>query len=210
MKAVKNTILLCWIMLIVCFIIKLFGGNWFEIICNNKHFVYVCDFIDRHLILNYAIAYPIYVIPTFFIMLACSNVPKPNWKQALVIFVFVSASWGFQFIHPLAKMALETVSFLILPFICELLEKNKKTAKEAIKDSWYRGIIGFVLDWAFQIISFVTKNIGIKVVDENSLLSLMLMLDYFIMIALYYLYVLLKNKKKEGPKNGTLGDISVQ
>ena len=55
LKAIKRAIILCWVLLAVCFAIKLFGGNWFEIVCANEHFIKFCDFIDRAYI-NYPLS----------------------------------------------------------------------------------------------------------------------------------------------------------
>lgn len=197
MKAVKRAIILCWIMLIVCFIIKLFGGNWFEIICNNEHFIYVCNFIDTHLIVNYCIALPIYIIPTFFLMLACCICPKPNIKQVIIILISLLVVWTVQFIHPYAKLISEIIAFILLPFCVRTFGKEKTNWKNTLKKTWYLGIIGYGLDLIFQILSLITKNIGIKLIEENSLISLLFMVDYYIMIALYYLYILLKHKKEK-------------
>lgn len=197
MKAIKRAIILCWVMLIVCFIIKLIGGNWFEIICNNEHFIYICNYIDEHLILSYFIAFPVYIIPTFFLVLSCCMLPKPNWKQFLIIIIFLIIVWASQFIAMLVKMICEVIIFVTLPFIIRLISVGKSEWKTALKKTWYLGIIGCILNLTFQVISLITKNIGIKVVDDNTLISLILMIDYYIMIALYYLYVILKNKKEQ-------------
>ena len=43
----KRMIIVCWILLAICFGIKLFGGNFFNIICTNEKFIEVCNFIDN-------------------------------------------------------------------------------------------------------------------------------------------------------------------
>ena len=45
---VRKTIWLCWFALIGCFIIKLFGGNYFEIMANSETFVEFCVFLEEY------------------------------------------------------------------------------------------------------------------------------------------------------------------
>lgn len=201
MKAVKRAIILCWIMLIVCFIIKLFGGNWFEIICNNEHFINICKFIDEHLILNYCLSFPVYAIPTYFIVLSCCVRGESNLAQKIVVLIFVVGVWASQFIFPWVKLILEIVMFLALPTILCLMKRDKTNRKQEFKKSWYLGIIACAIILVFQLISLLVKNIGIKVIDESLLTSIMFSIDYYIMTALYCLYIKLKHKKEE-IKNG--------
>ena len=42
----KRAINLCWFLLFVCFIIKIFGGNFFNIVCEKENFVKLCNYID--------------------------------------------------------------------------------------------------------------------------------------------------------------------
>ena len=42
-RYLKRVIIVCWIALAICFGIKLFGGNLFEIMCNNENFIKVCE-----------------------------------------------------------------------------------------------------------------------------------------------------------------------
>ena len=69
LKAIKRAIILCWILLAVCFAIKLFGGNWFEIVCANEHFIKFCDFIDKAYI-NYPLSCVFYITSNFFFIIS--------------------------------------------------------------------------------------------------------------------------------------------
>lgn len=197
MKAIKRAIILCWIMLIVCFIIKLFGGNWFEIICNNEHFIRIGKYIDEHLILKYCIAFPFYIVPAYFVLSTCCLLVKPNWKQVLAILCLSTSVWFTQFISQEVKTICEIAMFVVIPYIMILLSNDRSNWKEQIKRTWYGGILACTLYITFQVLSFVTRNIGIVIVDDNILITIILMIDYYIMIALYCLYVRLKLKKEK-------------
>ena len=44
---IKRCIIACWILLGICLVIKLFGGNYFAILCTNERFIAVCNFVDE-------------------------------------------------------------------------------------------------------------------------------------------------------------------
>ena len=75
----KRAIIACWVILIVCFIIKLFGGNFFNIISNNERFIQLCKFIDNTW-LYYVVGYINYIfagyIYTFAIIGKINNYKK--------------------------------------------------------------------------------------------------------------------------------------
>ena len=84
-RVIKRSIILCWIALAICFIVKIFGGNFFEIVVHN----------DR-----------------------------------------------------------------------------------------------IALTLIFQVLSLITKNIGLGILGDNFLVSIIVMIDTYFMLALYYLYSL--------------------
>ena len=102
-RVIKRSIILCWIALAICFIVKIFGGNFFEI-----------------------------VIP----LLICRNI--------------------------------------------------------------WRVLIGVALTLIFQVLSLITKNIGLGILGDNFLVSIIVMIDTYFMLALYYLYSLKLEVKKNG------------
>lgn len=201
MKAIKRAIILCWIMLIMCFVIKLVGGNWFDIICTNEHFIKICSYIDNHLILSDIIGVIIYVIVGYFVFKAMSNVLKTNIQQKLYIVLCLAFIWSFTLWNTIIKLIVELFGFIISPYIINIL--NKETKPNALKRTWYRGILGYVLILVFQLISLLTKNVGIKITDDSFLITNILFIDYYIMATLYCLYIKMKIKtKKEDKSNG--------
>lgn len=199
MKPIKIAIILCWIMLVACFIIKLFGGNWFEIVCTNEHFSRVCEFIENNRVLYESISFVMYVVPTIFIVLSFSFIPKPSKKQLIIIVWDLIFLWATTFISLNIKLFLEPIVFIILPIVLNFIGQEQNTIKDTIKKTWYYGIVGYAISFAFQFISLITRNIGIKIISDDVLITFIMLIDYYIMLALYYLYVKLK---KGESKNG--------
>ena len=194
MRPIKRAIVLCWIMLVACFAIKLFGGNWFEVACTNEHFSMICGFVDERLALQNAIALILYVLSTTIIMLSSARAPSPTKKQLAFLVVCVSSIWALQYLSLTAKAVVEMSFFLFCPFLLNLVVEKRAITKRAFFVEILFGAIGIALTWAFQLLSLITRNFGVSFVGDETLVALILMVDYYIMIVLYYLYV----KSKEG------------
>lgn len=178
----RKTIVLCWSALIVCLVIKLLGGNYFEVFAKNETIINICNWIDGNIFKK--IIRFIFLNMTF--ILYCSSIigKKMNWKQILIsvaslvlveVIKYSSGSLGF------------IADCLVLTLIPLIFSKMKII----------RTIIGFLLMNAFQIISLITRNISFGVLDETILVEILLQVDYYIMLILYYLYsIKLKGEKK--------------
>ena len=55
----KTLITACWIVLLCCFVVKLLGGNWFEIACTNEKFIAFCNMFNNGIV-YYLINYLLY------------------------------------------------------------------------------------------------------------------------------------------------------
>ena len=54
---------------------------------------------------------------------------------------------------------------------------------------WKHIIIGNILIFIFQLISLLTRNIGWNLNNQSMLVSLIMQIDYYIMLIIYYLYI---------------------
>jgi hypothetical protein len=191
-------------MLVACFAIKLFGGNWFEIVCTNEHFSLFCDFVDKKPIIQHIIAFVVYFVSTFLIMISSSRQTNPKTNQKVFLFISISLIWFSKFSSMYLKTILEMSFFLFCPFLLNFAIKRKKAKRKDFFKEILFGVFGIFLTWCFQIISLVVKNIGVSFVGNDTFLALILMIDYYIMIVLYYLYT------KEVAKDGYVGSLPVQ
>ena len=191
MRPIKRAIILCWIMLVACFAIKLFGGNWFEVVCTNEHFLKLCDLVDTNKFIWCIVGIILYVFPQSFAILACSKVAKPNIKQLVLLLTSLSFVWSLQFVSTTIKSIAEIIIICLLPVALAYLGK----IEQPFKKYWFRGLVGCILIFLFQAISMITRNVGLKLIDDNSLITFILLIDYYIMICLYYLYTI--NSRKE-------------
>lgn len=180
-KVLKRTIYLCWGALLLCFIIKLLGGNYFEIFATNETFINVCNWIDGNIV-KYLIRF-IFANISFYLYTSAVIGKDISVKKFAIIEIFIIADVIVKYIFPSLGFILDCIMLVGIPL---LLSKSIK-----------RTILGFALINVFQIFSLLTRNIGMSVLNTNSLIEYILQVDYYIMLILYYLYsVKLKGEKK--------------
>ena len=193
----RRAIIICWLLLFVCFALKIFGGNYFEIVVNSPNFVAFCEYLDSNIVLygligliSAFVSYSLYYLAIF----------KQIWfsKKQFIVFIITVVVFciariilmecncnNFAFIF-------DIIQYFIVPFALNY-DINKKNI--------LRVIIAFSYNFAFQLIAVITKNIGIKLTTDNPLVAIIYMIDLYIMLVLYYLY---SNNKKGNEKNGII------
>lgn len=187
-KYLKRVIIVCWIALAICFGIKLFGGNLFEIMCENENFIKVCDYADNHLWADYLISLVYGYITNYFFILAICGKWKFNNSQLIIFSIAIILGCLVKLFSTTFGMIFDIWQTIIMP--CLFTIKNPK------RHIWV--IVGNILFISFQMISLFVKNLSLEVVTNNGLLvGMIYCIDVAIMIFLYYLYVNFKSKRKE-------------
>lgn len=193
----KRAIILCWVLLAICFIVKIFGGNFFNIVCENKKFISVCDYVDRHIWLQFIIGcISSYITYALFYLAICR---KLWFAKSELIFLIVSIPIfvGLRILanlHLIGLLSLfvNIIQYFIIPFFI-------KRDKSLLCSRWFIPymVIGNVLNLVFQFVSLIIKNLSIfKLLTDNFLIAIIFSIDVFIMLVLYYLYSILKGDKK--------------
>ena len=78
-------IVVSWVVLLLCLIIKLFGGNWFELWWENENFISFCNYVETKTWLKMVIACLIYLISGYFIISVFIN-RKMNLKLMAIFY----------------------------------------------------------------------------------------------------------------------------
>ena len=181
----KTLIISCWAVLLCCFVVKLLGGNFFEIVCENEKFIRFCKFIDGN-ILKYVISFIMYMASAFIYMLAVVRNKISN-KRKIIAFVLYISLWAIKLIAynlPIIATIVEFIGVIGIPILMN-------------KTYWKMSLIGCGLNLLFQFISLITKNVELNYVDETMFIAIIFNIDYYIMIILFYLY-----RTKEYNENG--------
>lgn len=178
-KQLKTVIIVCWILLAICFVIKTFGGNWFELSSDNEKFVQFCTFVDNTMWLKMILALILCLVSTYFFICLLLNKSKLSLKEMILFGILTSikslVSWYIEWL----PIVLDTLILILLPLIiCKF--KN-----------WKRIIIVNVLVVAYQCLSVIIRNISFLFVGNSFIEQTIMQVDYYIFLLLYFLY----NKK---------------
>lgn len=191
-KVLTRLIVLCWLTLIICFVVKLLFGNYFAIELNNEKLIIISNFIDD----NIWIKNIIYLIINLFtdmiyLLIVCDRNSFSKKQLIILILILIVLYIPKIFNNEMLSIIGDCIQAFILPIF---FLKPKK---------WYRIPLGFILDLGFQYLSLITKNIGLKdVSNENFFIAIIFMIDYYIMLILIYLYCNQFRIKKEVKNNG--------
>lgn len=194
-RYLKRVIIVCWIALAICFGIKLFGGNLFEIMCENENFIKVCEYADNHFWANYLI-YLIYAYVTlYFLTLAMIS----EWKFTKVQFIMftITAIVGvfIKLLNSQIGLVFDIWQIIIMPILFVWHKKRQIF--------WI--ILGNIILVVFQIVSMFVKNLSIGIVTQNGvLITTIYSIDVSIMICLYYFYSNIMRKEKKDGSNSCM------
>lgn len=190
-RLLRRVIVISWISLALCFVVKIFGGNFFEIMSDNPKYKALCDYAEEHLWLNFSISFVSSMYCQSMYLLSVIQRYKFTKKQFIVCIISVAISSIVKIFSFSFGWIVDIWLFLLMP-ICYLGKNYKKY--------WY-AIIAFLLTFTFQFISLIVKNIGNINVAETYFIGIIYMVDVYIMCFIYYLY---RNYKKEKEKMGRL------
>lgn len=191
----KRAIILCWVLLIICFIIKLCGGNYFNIMCNNENFIKFCNFIE-----NSIIKYIIYLFSFIFSSYLLLKIVKPDFKilslKSLLFLICCIIVWAFKLLIELNIFTINTLIVNILDFVILYVLLVIFTKRPLLS------IFAVILLFVFSIISSLVKGIGIdSSITDNYFVAQIFLIDYYLMLVLSVLYSKkIQIKKKERVK----------
>ena len=187
-RYLKRVIVVCWIALAICFGIKLFGGNLFEIICENENFIKVCEYADNHFWAKYIIGFINTSFGMYFLLLAmCQRWKYEKW-ELIVSMSTIAINTAVKILFTPLGLVLDIWQGIIMPMIFK--GRGKKQCLFVV--------LGNVMLLIFQVVSMFVKNVSLGFITNNGILiSFIFSIDVNLMIILYYLYSNLIKKGKE-------------
>lgn len=173
----RRMICLCWFCLGICFSIKLLGGDWFSVYVENEKFIAFCNWFDGQPVAQYVVG----CLSTglsmglFWLAILRRRWFEKRWHTVLAASTIL-VGVAIRLLLPSLGIVVDAWQFFAVPMIIDRFK--------------YKDVVcGFVLLVAFMVISNVTKNIPLNsVMSDSSLISMVYMIDLFIMLVLYYLY----------------------
>ena len=177
-------IVVSWVVLLICLIIKLFGGNWFELWWDNEKFISFCNYVENTMWLKMSIACVIFCASGYISLCVILN-EKLLSKKHLLLF--------------LPLMIIKSILnwyLTIIPFILDIFILLGLTT--IINKNFKRNIICFLLITSFQILSIIFRNVSFDFNIGNTLIeNYLIQIDYYLMLILFYLYNFKRKEIKE-------------
>lgn len=178
-------IVISWVVFLICLIIKLLGGNWFELGTDNERFIAFCNFVDNTMWLKMMLACIICIFSTYIVMCLLLNKRKLSPKDLAIYIPLIAVgsivSWKIQWLN----LIIQLLYLVVFPLI-------------QTKGNWKRIVLIIVFVFLFQSISLIFRNLGYWDFNENNFIfQTLIQVDYYLMLILAYLY---NFNEKEGNK----------
>jgi hypothetical protein len=183
-RLLRRAIVISWITLALCFVVKIFGGNFFEIMCNNPNYKALCEYAETHLWLDLILSISSSMFCQSLYILAILQKYKFEIGQFIATFISVIFSCVIKILNQYIGLVADVWTFIFLPMI--FIKKDYKR--------YLHILVALLLTWAFQILSLLVKNLSFGFIDDSIFVVMIYMIDLYIMCFLYYLY---RNYKKE-------------
>lgn len=177
-RYLKRVIIVCWIALAVCFGIKLFGGNLFEVMCQNENFIKVCEYADNHWWAYYLIGSLQCFISLYIFGLAIIQKTKYKKWQIFALVLTVIVGSAIKMCSNLFGLLFDIWQVVLFPMM--LLGKDYR--------KYWRVLIANVLLFGFQCASFFIRNIKDYILGDSILIGTIFSIDVWLMLLLYFAY----------------------
>lgn len=177
-KYLRRVIIVSWVGLFICLVIKLFGFNIFEIACKNENFIAVCNYVDNNLWADYLISSLYCFISLYFFILAILQQIKYTPCQLIVVIVTVLAGTALKLWNMSLGWIFDLWQNIIIPII--FLGKNFK--------QYWKVLLANVLLIVFQLISMFIRNTSTNEIYNSSILGTIFAIDVILMLILYFSY----------------------
>lgn len=182
----RITIVLCWLSLFAFWVIKIFGGNFFEIMVENEKFIAFSAKVQTSW-LKYLVSFFTITIGNYFMFGAIAEKFIFKGKQMLIVTLLIISLWAVvNFIPNLFYLSFWYGYTVIILFGVFCQKRWKRL----------NGIIAVALQFLFTTLSMLTRNISLGMVDDY-LVLLIFTIDLYLMYGLYYLHSNLIKLNKE-------------
>ncbi len=117
-KVLRRAINVSWIILIACFVIKAFGGNWFEVMVDNPKVLAAGKYISERAWL----AIPIstctsYILSNLYYLAICQKSSFKWYIHLALVPYFVGITTAKYYIPKQYGLLLDLVTLIVIPYI---------------------------------------------------------------------------------------------
>ena len=175
-------LLVCWVIYVICALFKLCGLNWFKAEVDNDTLIMISNYIDDNFIIKVIVACLNNLVLSSLTVFAMLREKFYTKLQACLFIPVIIAMSVVSWFNYTAQIVLNVICLVVLPLL--------------FKGKWYNIVLGIVLLIVFQVLSLYIKDIGQRNLNyTDTLTSLLLQVDTYVMVFIYYLY---SNALKKG------------
>lgn len=194
-KVLKTMIALVVIFLCALYILKIFFPHEFVMAIETEQLITVGNYIDNHIWAKCLVGIAIGIIFDYLYFGAVCQMLKLKWYIIIIIFIYNVSYSLFVYLAPSdivnecsnLLLSLSTIYMILLPVLF-----TKKLLPLSITYS---------INYMSQALSLSIRDIGLLMLNTNSLTMIIMSLECYFWVALCYM---LFNYKKEDKANGTL------
>lgn len=172
------------ILLIIVFILKLLGVNYFEMAIDNPTIIKINEFIKYWRLENLWYAITLYI--NLYIVMAITCNDNSN-KLKIFTLLLMPLALLTQYLKNFSSLFI--IADYIYPLIFCILYKQKN-----IKYSNYF-IFYIILCTLFQIISIITRGNSIEILKDNFIFNFIYNFDYILMLLIFYKYYFMQRSE---------------
>lgn len=175
-------------LLVLVMIIKLLGGNYFNITLNNKSIMMIDEFITSYNLENIWYSFTLFINVYITLSITCNDNSKKMKKYSLFGLVIAIILQQLKTIYdiPILFVMIDFCYLFLLSIIYMKINKKKITKNNLINFIVYTLLLNLV-----QLISICTRNI--EITNENSFFTyFVLNIDFLLMLIIIYKLYFLK------------------
>lgn len=178
-KLVKCLYIVSWVLILSSFVLKIFGSNLFAVI-DNKTF-----FLDDYPVIVTILSLFSYLISNLLVIMSIAK-RKLSMKEFLITLLFYISSFILTIVLENSALSLEVIGII----------NTIRGVAEALYCIIFGIIIShsikhtvkiIVLNILYQILSLVTKQLGVEAVLTSTFVNIVLMIDYYLLLVVTYL-----------------------
>lgn len=174
-KLIKVIWIALWVILAYFVVLKLLFHKWYPIVVENQIFINICSYLDNTLVLRHLIKLVFYFVSCNILILSGLTQKKYKTKKQFIIFniLLIITFLLKTFIAPIGTI-FELIPIVILPII---MRKYKR----------YIPLLVYLMINVWQFNNLLIRDIDLGVINNNTLLSLVIMMDYYIFIIITWI-----------------------
>lgn len=185
-KLAIKLFIIVWIVLVVHIALKLTFNYWQPYVIPNETLKAISDFIDSNTIIKMILNKSLWIVGTYFMVLAGIQEWKFKKKYSLIIILICAILSGIDDYWQSLDMIIDSI-ISIFVLICLPLIINRK--------KWLTILLTFVFSYIFLFLSLWLEGFATSD-DMNYMIQTFLVFDYYIMLILnYFVFNLIRKKE---------------